>query len=82
MARYTFVPETPYPQGLSRAGWLARLHLIAPPATSLRAVAARTDQSRISGWFTARRLGMTPAQIVASRTKAIASRNNSPWRIK
>lgn len=55
---------------LTYRGHLARLHLIAPPPNSKRAIDAKRDQSRIAGYFTARRLGMTPAKIIASRTRA------------
>jgi hypothetical protein len=57
-------------QDLSRRGHLARLHLIEPPPGSPREIDAAREQGRIRSYFQARKLGMTPAQIVASRTRA------------
>lgn len=55
---------------VGRRGHLARLHLIEPPPGSTRAIDARREWGGIKAYFTARRLGMTPAKIAASRTAA------------
>lgn len=63
---------------LSRRGHLARLHLIEPPPGSPRAIDSARERGRIRGWFTARKLGLSPATIVASRTRA-ENGVRSPW---
>lgn len=63
---------------LSRPGHLARLHMIAAPPGSSRAIAAASDAARVRSYFMARNLGMSPAQVIASRTRAVNG-VRSPW---